>query len=177
LQVPLSASDVGAGTWRTATLVASLVAAVELVAIVVLAALLIADPFAGSTAHHATKAARMSVTVKPVTGTPAVTRHLQAVTPKLSRAETGILVLNGNGRTGAAAAESARLNRLGYRVDGTGNAARNDYATTVVMYRPGYRAEGIRLARDLRLEVVGPLDGLRVAALRGATLALILGVG
>ena len=84
---------------------------------------------------------------------------------------------NGNGRNGAASAEAVTLHRLGYPVLATGNAPRNDYATTVVMYRPGMRNEGIRLGRDLHLKVVGPLDGLHTTALHGAKLALILGVG
>jgi hypothetical protein len=86
-----------------------------------------------------------------------------------------VLVLNGNGRTGAAAAEAARLQGLGYPVTGTGNAGRSDYATTSVMYRPGFRGEAIRLARDLGLHAVGPLDGLSLARLRGGKLAIILG--
>jgi hypothetical protein len=43
------------------------------------------------------------------------------------------------------------------------------------MYRPGYRADGLRLARDLGVRVVGPLDGMRPAALEGGQLAVILG--
>ena len=81
--------------------------------------------------------------------------------PKLTRAETGVFVLNGNGRSGAAASEAAKLSNLGYHVPGTGNAKRQDYATTVVMYRPGFQAEALRLARDLHVKVVGPLDGLK----------------
>jgi hypothetical protein len=43
------------------------------------------------------------------------------------------------------------------------------------MYRPGYRPEGVRLARDLHVTVVGPLDGVARSALRGGQLAVILG--
>ena len=39
------------------------------------------------------------------------------------------------------------------------------------MYRPGFRAEGLRLARDLKVKVVGPLDGLPPSALTGGQLA------
>ena len=67
------------------------------------------------------------------------------------------------------------LQGLGYTVPGTGNAPRTDYATTVVMYRPGFRGEATRLARDLRIAVVGPLDGMRKSALHGAQLTLLLG--
>jgi hypothetical protein len=43
------------------------------------------------------------------------------------------------------------------------------------MYRAGYRAEGARLARDLRVSIVGPLDGLRPADLLGAQLVVVVG--
>ena len=95
-----------------------------------------------------------------------------AVKPKLARAKIGVLVLNGNGRTGAARRRSrARCSTSATACRDTANAARHDYATTVVMYRPGFRAEGMRLARDLHVKVVGPLDGLKPAALHGAKLA------
>ena len=45
---------------------------------------------------------------------------------------------------------------------------------TVVMYRPGFAAEGARLAHDLRVRVVSPLDGMRPAQLLGAHLVLIV---
>jgi hypothetical protein len=60
-------------------------------------------------------------------------------------------------------------------IAGTGNARRQDYAATVVMYKPGFRAEGLRLARDLKAKVVGPLDGLKPSALMGGQLAVVLG--
>ncbi len=43
------------------------------------------------------------------------------------------------------------------------------------MYRPGFRAEGLRLARDLGIKVVGPLDGIHTGALDGGQLAVIVG--
>jgi hypothetical protein len=46
---------------------------------------------------------------------------------------------------------------------------------TVVEYAPGYRAEAARLARDLHVQSVSPLDGLRKSDLLGAEIALILG--
>ena len=69
-------------------------------------------------------------------------------------------MFNGNGRAGAASAAASKLSTLGYRIPGKGNAKRQDYATSVVMYRPGFEAEGLRLARDLHVHVVGPLDGI-----------------
>ena len=138
MDAPLPSPDALVRPWRTATLVASLVAAIELVLLVVAALLLLAKP-------------------------------------KLLRSSTGVLVLNGNGRTGAASAAAATLDGIGYRVRGKGNAKRQDYATTVVMYRRGYEAEGRRLAQDLHVKVVGPLDGLAPSALHGAQLAVVLG--
>ena len=95
--------------------------------------------------------------------------------PTRTRGQTTVLVLNGNGRTGVAHDEATRLEHLGYRIAGAADARRHDYATTVVMYSPGYRPEGLRLARDLHVGVVGPLDGLRRSALEGGQLAVILG--
>ncbi len=95
--------------------------------------------------------------------------------PAVSRRQTKVLVLNGNGRSGAAHAEAAKLQALGYRIAGAADARRQDYATSVVMYRTGYRAEGLRLARDLHVQVVGPLDGLQPKALAGGQLAVIIG--
>ena len=179
MQAPLLGSDLSFRPWRTATVVAGLIAAVEFVALVVLGAMLLAKPLSHAVLHQAEAAASAPApkTAKIVKGTPAVPKHLGAVKPKLSRAHIGILVLNGNGRNGAASAEAATLQHLGYPPATTANAARHDYATTVVMYRAGMRTEGIRLARDLRVKVVGPLDGLRPAALHGAKLVVILGAG
>ena len=68
-----------------------------------------------------------------------------------------------------------RLQHLGYKVTGAGNARRQDYASSVVMYRDGWRAEGMRLAKDLGVKVVGPLDGVRASALQGGQLLVIVG--
>ena len=157
--------------WRTATLVASLVAAVELIALIALALVLLAKPLAHAVRHHAETAA-----FAPKHTAPVVHAKQQVVgKPKLLRSATGIFVFNGNGRVGAASAAAARLSGLGYRIRGKGNAARQDYASTVVMYERGYEAEGLRLARDLDVHVVGPLDGLKPSALHGGKLAVVLG--
>lgn len=181
MQAPLLGSDISFRPWRTATLVAGLIAAIEFVALVVLGAMMLAKPISHAVLRQAQAAAaapaKKAAAKVVVKGTPAVPKHLAAVKPKLARSHTGIYVLNGNGRTGAASAEAATLQHLGYPQATTGNAVRHDYATTVVMYRPGMRTEGIRLARDLHVKVVGPLDGLRPAALHGAKLVVILGVG
>ena len=43
-------------------------------------------------------------------------KKVAAREPKLTRSHTGVFVFNGNGRTGAASAEAAKLSGLGYRV-------------------------------------------------------------
>jgi hypothetical protein len=45
------------------------------------------------------------------------------------------------------------------------------------MYRPGYAPEAARLARDLHVKIVSPLDGLRTKDLMGAHVAIVLGAG
>jgi hypothetical protein len=97
--------------------------------------------------------------------------------PKLTRFQTSVLVLNGNGRSGAASDAAGKLRNFGYAISATGNAPRSDYAATVVMYRAGSRAEALRLARDVHLKVVAPLDGLKRKQLQGAQIAVLLGAG
>ena len=172
MDAPLPAPDALIRPWRTATLVASLVAAIELVLLLAAAALLLAKPFAHAVQRHAQHAA-FAPAKKHVVAPPA--KKAPVLVPKLLRSETGVFVFNGNGRAHAASDAAGRLGTLNYSVPGTGNATRQDYATTVVMYRKGFQAEGIRLARDLHVKVVGPLDGVPPSALHGAQLALVLG--
>ena len=166
--------------WRRATFVATSFAAVELVLLVVCGAVLAAGPLSRAVERRAQSHVR-GETHKAVFQAPAPVRkelaRQQAAPPKPSRtrAQTKVLVLNGNGRTGVAHAEAARLQSLGYAVAGAADARRHDYATSLVMYRPGYRPEAARLARDLHVAVVGPLDGVPRSALRGGQLAVILG--
>jgi hypothetical protein len=56
-----------------------------------------------------------------------------------------------------------------------GNASRTDYGRSIVMFRPGRRSEAERLARDMRVDVVAPLDGIRLKSLRKAHAVLIVG--
>jgi LytR cell envelope-related transcriptional attenuator len=154
--------------WRTATIVVATIAALELAVIVVGGFALVGD----SLSRHARAAVLARVPPDPANEAPRVTAALK---PELPRAETSVVVLNGNGRTGAAAAAAERVRTRGYLVGGVGNAPRSDYGRTVVMYRRAYRAEAIRLARDLHVKAVGPLDGLRPRDLLGAHVALVIG--
>lgn len=172
MDAPIPHPDALIRPWRTATLVASLIAGVELVLLLALGFVLLAKPLSHALSSHAAKTALAPH--RAATAAPHVEKAKPAA-PRLTRTETKVVVFNGNGRAGAAAHASAELRRLGYRIRWTGNAQRQDYATSVVMYRPGYAPEATRLARDLRVKVVGPLDGLRPSALRGAQAAIILG--
>jgi len=93
----------------------------------------------------------------------------------LSRKATGILVLNGNGKDGAAGDEARVVRARGYVVTEVTNAKRTDYGRDIVMFRPGYGREARRLARDVDVPVVTPLDGLWPSQLKKAKLALIVG--
>jgi LytR cell envelope-related transcriptional attenuator len=174
VDAPLPSPDALVRPWRTATLVASLVAAIELVLLIGAAVMLLAKPLAHAVQRHA-EAAALAPTV-PTKKAPAVAHKIKKVPPaKHTRSHTGVFVLNGNGRNGAASTEAAKLSGLGYRVPGKGNAKRQDYATTVVMYRRGWEAEGRRLADDLHVKIVGPLDGMSSTSLHGAQTVVVLG--
>lgn len=155
--------------WRTATLVAAAIAALELVLILVLVAFLLGRPVAErmETAAEAKVLAPLPA-AKPVT-------MAAPDAPKLTRRETSVLVLNGNGAAGAAANASAVVHGKGYTVGAVGNAQRSDFTRSVVMYRKGYKPEAERLARDVGVRAVGPLDGLKASDLMGAHLAYVVG--
>ena len=111
--------------WRTATLVAAAIAAVELVLLVVLGVIVLGRTVAPhvhaaaaraalATKHHA---ARASVhATRPASRRPAHAARL------LPRSKTSVLILNGNGINGAAAAAASVAHSRGYRVTATRNA-------------------------------------------------------
>jgi hypothetical protein len=156
--------------WRAATFVACAVALVELVLLVVLAVALLAEPVS----RQVTEAAEQQV-LAPVVKKPKRPARPAPGTPTLTRAETSVVVLNGNGRAGAASAAAERVRARGYAIGGVGNAGSRDHVHSIVMYRGNHEPEARRLAADLGVKVVGPLDGLKPSDLMGAHLALVLG--
>jgi LytR cell envelope-related transcriptional attenuator len=169
VDVPLRAPD-AVIPWRNAALIAGAVAIVELLLLLVISGAAIAHALSGDDTRAATRKPRAAQTpAKPAK------RHLQNAAPAIVRSRTRVLVLNGNGRQGAAASAAARVQRRGYRIVGVANASRTNFGRSIVMYRPGFAGEGLRLARDLGVRVVTPLDGLRVRELHGAHLVFILG--
>jgi hypothetical protein len=177
VDAPLSPVDALIRPWRLATLAASLIAGVELIALVLLAFLLLAKPLSHAIQRHATATATASVAkkAKAVAPTHKVIKSTPVTAAKIPRSHTSVLVLNGNGRAGVAHVEAVTLQRLGYKVGGAANAKRSDYATSVVMFRNGYAGEGHRLARDLHISVVGALDGMKPSALHGSQVVVVLG--
>lgn len=164
--------------WRTRTLIASSIAAVELLALVGLAIVLLGKGWFEHARAEAAAQARPAAHVthrQTSTSSPTARTHAPPTRPMLAKALTGVFVLNGNGRNGAAGAEARVLRARGYRVTGVGNAKRNDYAASIVMYRPGYDREARRLARELRIPIVSALDGVLPSQLAGAKALIIVG--
>jgi hypothetical protein len=165
--------------WRTAAIVAAAVAAVELFALllvgVVFGAKLITDKAETIVAH--TQAARTEAAApRAATDEPAAKKGKKtAPVAELPRSRTSVIVLNGNGIPAAAAVASDRVRKFHYPIAGTGNAPRSDFQRSVVMFRPGYEGEAIRLAKDLKVKRVTPLDGMTKRDLRGAHIAFIVG--
>lgn len=169
---PLSApsSEALIRPWRIAAYVAVTIAALELVVLVVIGGSALLHTVSHRVQHAATRhALGPTVAQRQV-----VRRHARPPAAKLARSHVHVLVLNGNGRTGAAAAAATRVRRHGYKVGGVGNA-RKLVGRSLVMYRQGFAGEGRRLARDLGVKIVGPLDGLRKRDLHGAQVVFILG--
>jgi len=149
--------------WRTAAVVASGVAAVELVLLIVVGTVLLGR----SVVSHGARAA-----AKPAASRPATTKPSRQA--GLPRAKTRVVVLNANGEAGAAAAEAAAIRARGYKIGAVGNASPTQ-GPTLVMYRPGFAAEAHRLARDADISVVTALDGLQPSSLGRAQLVVVLG--
>jgi hypothetical protein len=168
----LPAPDALVRPWRTAAYVAAAIAVVELVLLLVIGG----GKVAGALSDRMQVAARERVLPTPARTTPATrkTRRVQASTTARPRSKTVVMVLNGNGRTGAAASVASRVHSRGYRIGTVGNAAERA-PRTIVMFRPGFASEGRRLGRDLGVRLVGPLDGMRPRQLGGAQVVLILG--
>jgi hypothetical protein len=158
--------------WRARAFVAAAIAGLEAVVILVAAVVLVARPLSHRIRHDATAAAAKPA---PVAKHPHRAKAAASDHAMLSRGETTVLVLNGNGQQGAAGTQAAQIRNLGYPVKGVGNAKRMNYGRTVVMYRPGYAGEARRLAHDARIALVGPLDGLSVSDLAGARIAIVVG--
>jgi LytR cell envelope-related transcriptional attenuator len=167
--------------WRTATLVASAVALVELVGLIAAGAFLLAHPFRHSAKANAATAtvvrhaaparhAAVTATVPAKDMFAALPQH-----PLRPRAHVRVLVLNGDGVQGAAHAEAARLGSLGYPIGGAANAPSHHYAQSMVMYMPGYAKEARRLAHDVGIRMVAPVDGIRRSALMASKLVVLLG--
>ncbi|MCY7302870.1 MAG: LytR C-terminal domain-containing protein [Thermoleophilia bacterium] len=163
--------------WRMAAFVAAAIAAVELLVLIVVGGALIAKASTATSAKPAQKAAvAKSAAVKSGTSSSGTTVRRTAIpAAHLPRTRVSVVVLNGGSRQGAAAATAARATRRGYRIGGVANAPSSDFTRTLVMYRRGFEGEGRRLARDLGIKIVGPLDGLRVAQLHGSHAIVVLG--
>ncbi len=109
-------------------------------------------------------------TASPSPTPSSVPSETPSVTPLVTPpANIRVRVLNGSGRTGAAAEAAARLRALGFQVVSYATADRNDYATTTVRRGPAYDESG----RTLLAAVPGATE--KVDPALGRTLTLVLG--
>jgi hypothetical protein len=156
--------------WKTAAVVVGVVAALELVALIGIGATRLAAPVrahaVAAAKHPATAAARPAVHPR----IPKIPSH-----PLRPRSKLSVLVLNGNGISGAAGSEATTLQTLGYGASRSANAPRHDYARSMVLFVPGYLKEARRLGHDAHVGIVSVLDGLPKSQLRGSQLVVVLG--
>jgi LytR cell envelope-related transcriptional attenuator len=166
--------------WRSAAFIAVSVATVELLILLVVGIWLFGKFFSDEVekATDPTTVARVAVE-RELKERGQLPQQQTEAKPEakaiLTRGETSVLVLNGNGISGAASDTATRVRGRDYLIAGTGNSARTDYPRSIVMYRPGYEREGRRLAKDFGIRRVVPLDGMRPGELQGAHVALVVG--
>ena len=166
----VSTSDALIRPWRTATIVVSAVALAELVLLLAIGLATfgrpVLDAAQGSVSHGATASKAQTDHKRAAAGasTP-VQRREPLGAPTLARAETSVLILNGNGIAGAGGRSRGRSRAVeGLIVAAVGNAERTDYARSVVMYRPGYKPEAAAPRPRPPVQNVSPLDGLAPAS-------------
>jgi LytR cell envelope-related transcriptional attenuator len=167
---PLPAPDL-VRPWRTAAYIAVAIAAFELLLLLVIGG----GRLAGWASDRMELAAQERV-LAPQQHTQRLVTRKSAPAPaaKRPRAKTVVLVLNGNGRTGAASAAASRVHARGYKIGAVTNAP-SLVPRSIVMYKPGFAGEGRRLGRDLGVRLVTPLDGMRAKELGRAHVVFILG--
>lgn len=170
---PLVAPDALVRPWRLAAYIAGAIAVAELLLLLVVGGGALIE----TVSDHVQVAAReRALAPPPAPASKRSTRkHAPVTVAKTPRRRTVVMVLNGNGRTGAAASAASSVRGRGYRIGTVGNAPRTDFPRSLVMYKPGFAGEGRRLATDLGVKQVGPLDGVRTRELGRAQLVFILG--
>lgn len=110
----------------------------------------------------------------PVPGTSRVPKG-PALPPLRARSRISVLVLNGDGVSGAAGTAATDLLARGYRHAIPTDAPRVNYVRSLVLFRPGWQREAQRLGRDSRIPTVAPLDGRVAPAYAHVPLIVILG--
>jgi LytR cell envelope-related transcriptional attenuator len=162
--------------WRSAAFIAAAVATVELAILLVVGIYFFGNFFADEVdkASDPVTVARAAVERGGSDGT-GQSGGDKPEEPILKRERTSVLVLNGNGITGAASAAAEAVRARRYVIAGTGDAPRTDFPRSLIMYRPGFVREARRLAREVGVRRVTPLDGFRTRELQGAHVALIVG--
>jgi hypothetical protein len=111
---------------------------------------------------------------RPVAATGRVPKG-PALPPLRARSRISVLVLNGDGVSGAAGTEATAILTRGYRHAIPSDAPNLNYVRSLVLYRPGWQREAERLGRDSRIPTVAPLDGRVAPAYAHVPLIVILG--
>jgi LytR cell envelope-related transcriptional attenuator len=169
---PLVAQEALVRPWRLAAYIAGGIAVAELLLLLVIGGGALVETVSDRVQNAAREHALAPVAPR---GKSVAGKREPAPPARKPRGRTVVMVLNGNGRSGAAASAASRVRSRGYRIGLVGNAPRTDFARSLVMYKPGFSGEGRRLARDLGVKQVGPLDGMRPRQLGRAHLVFILG--
>ena len=167
--------------WRVAAMVATGIAAVELFILLLIGFVLGAKAFSDKTETATIAAIKREVPQAAQTHAssgeqkPAEASRKKEAPTVLPRGRTSVVILNGNGIPGAAAVNADKAHSLHYVITATGNAPSTDFARSMVMFRPGFKPAAQRLAKDMGVKAVTPLDGITKGDLQGAQLALIIG--
>jgi hypothetical protein len=95
--------------------------------------------------------------------------------PLRPRSQISVLVLNGNGVSGVAGTTATSILARGYRHAIPTDATQLNYARSLVLYKHGWQREAERLASDVKIPTVAPLDGRVAPEYASVPLVVILG--
>ena len=163
--------------WRPTAVAVLGLATLELGVFIAVAVALLARPQTRTLSISVLPPVTRTIVVRSAP-TPARPIHRKPpVVPLLPRTRTSVLVLNGNGISGAAARAAQIVRSHGYPVTATADAPQTDYPRSVVMYKPGFAREAKRLGLDLKIPTLSRLDPFTVPGRTRAGLVVIVGAG
>lgn len=93
---------------------------------------------------------------------------------KLKPSEIEVTVLNGTAVPGLAATYGDKVEAKGFQLGAVSNSS-SSFAASVVMFKPGHKAEARKVAKNLKIAKLQPISGEIESVSAGAAVAVVVG--